>query len=191
MKASVWRYAPLLVFVMLGAAFAHQLLYKRESLRSALIDRPVPAFSLPSLRDGEDGFSSADLAQGEISVVNLWASWCAPCRAEHPELMRLAALGDVTLYGVNYKDTVAGAGEGFLAELGDPFHKVGVDADGQTALAWGVTGVPETFVVNGEGRIVYKHVGPLFRGFDDARGEERDDLEEILLPVIRLAQEDG
>jgi cytochrome c biogenesis protein CcmG/thiol:disulfide interchange protein DsbE len=113
-----------------------------------------------------------------VKLVNIWASWCGPCRIEHPALMQLAAEG-VTLHGINHRDEPANA-RGFLAELGDPFTLVGVDRTGRAGVEWGVYGVPETFVINGRGEIVYKHVGPI----------QGSDLEKRIRPAIaRAAQE--
>ncbi|MBX2853831.1 MAG: DsbE family thiol:disulfide interchange protein [Rhodobacteraceae bacterium] len=171
--------APLAVFALLAGLFATQLLGERDdSLPSALIAQPVPEFDLPTLRDGEPPrFTSADLAAGDVTVVNLWASWCGPCRVEHPELMSLKQLGVAKLYSINYKDKPAPARR-FLSDLGDPFDLVGVDEDGQAALRWGLTGVPETFVIDGAGRVVYKHVGPI----------QNSDLERKILPAIEAAK---
>ena len=157
---------PLVVFAALAA-----LLYTRlfsgdpATLPSALIGRPAPDLALKPL-DGLagdsgaiPGFSRADLATGEVTVVNVWASWCGPCRQEHPILMGLKQTG-VRLFGLNYKDNPENARR-FLGGLGNPFSRVGVDDAGRGAIDWGVYGVPETFVVDGQGRIAYKFVGPL------------------------------
>jgi cytochrome c biogenesis protein CcmG/thiol:disulfide interchange protein DsbE len=146
---------------------------------SALIGKPAPAFSLPPL-DGRAGppvgLSLANLQAGRVSVVNFWASWCAPCRVEQPLLARLAARGDVALFGINYKDRPEDA-LGFLIELGDPFERVGRDATGRASIDWGVYGVPETFVVDGKGRVVARLANPL---------TERN-LARVIEPAIRAA----
>ena len=119
--------------------------------------------ALEGLSDGTrpiGGFASADLAAGQVSVVNFWASWCVPCVQEHPLLVALKEQTGVQLYGVNYKDQAAAARR-FLGRYGNPFAAVGVDGNGRAAIEWGVYGMPETFVVDGKGRIVYKHVGPI------------------------------
>jgi cytochrome c biogenesis protein CcmG/thiol:disulfide interchange protein DsbE len=105
------------------------------------------------------GFSRADLLSGEVTVVNVFASWCVPCRQEHPVLMQMRQAG-IRLFGLNYKDDPENARR-FLGGLGNPFSRVGVDPNGRGAIEWGVYGVPETFVVTGDGRIAYKFVGPL------------------------------
>ena len=148
-------------------------------LPSPLIDKPVPEFSLDALREGGPGLSSTDLAAPGVKLVNVWASWCGPCRAEHPQLMALADRG-VPLYGINYKDEPANA-IGFLDELGDPFDRIGADRKGRVGIDFGVYGVPETFVVDGSGTIVYKHVGPIMP----------QDIERYLLPAIEKARAGG
>lgn len=157
---------PVVAFAALAA-----LLYVRlysgdpQALPSALIGKPAPDLTLPALdglsAEGKPvpGFARAELAAGEVTVVNMWASWCGPCRIEHPSLIALQKDG-VRMFGVNYKDNPENARR-FLGGLGNPFSHVGVDADGRAAIEWGVYGVPETFVVDGKGRIAFKHVGPI------------------------------
>ena len=167
---------PVFVFVALAAALGVQLLTGDPSrVPSALIDKPVPEFALPPVQGFEEagGFATADLGQGEIALVNIFASWCGPCRVEHPLLMALAEAGTVPLYGINYKDKPADA-ERWLGRLGNPYTLMGADLDGRTAIDWGVYGVPETFVVDGAGRIRHRHVGVL----------SQYDLEETILPLI-------
>jgi len=157
---------PVVVFVAL-AALLYVRLYSGDpsALPSALIGRPAPDLTLPALEgltgDGGavPGFSRADLATGEVTVVNVFASWCAPCHQEHPVLLRLSQSG-VRMFGLNYKDAPENARR-FLGGLGNPYQKVGVDPGGRAAIEWGVYGVPETFVVGGDGRIAFKFVGPL------------------------------
>ncbi|MFZ1814962.1 MAG: DsbE family thiol:disulfide interchange protein [Rhizobiaceae bacterium] len=158
---------PLLVFAALAAIFFKQLTggSTGHDVPSALIGKPAPQFELPRLEglasNGTilEGFSTASL-QGKVSVVNVWASWCAPCRVEHPEITKLAQRDDIQLLGLNYKDKTENALR-FLGQLGNPFDAVGVDSSGSVAIDWGVYGVPETFIVNRAGIITYKHVGPL------------------------------
>lgn len=158
---------PLIVFAVIAALFALQLYSGDPSkLPSVLIDKKVPQFDLKPLagleRDGQavPGFSSADLASGQVTVVNVWASWCVPCRLEHPYITELARHGGARVYGLNYKDKTENALK-FLSQLGNPFGAVGVDDTGRVAIDWGVYGVPETFIVDGSGTIRYKHVGPI------------------------------
>jgi cytochrome c biogenesis protein CcmG/thiol:disulfide interchange protein DsbE len=174
---------PLAIFAVLAMLFALALSSGDPSkLPSALIGRPAPSITLAALEglnDGAgavEGFSSADLATGEVSVVNFWASWCAPCVQEHPLLVALKERTGVKLYGVNYKDQAATARR-FLGRYGNPFSAVGVDDNGRAAIDWGVTGMPETFILNGKGEIVYKHIGPI----------SAETLESKIIPKIRAA----
>lgn len=152
---------PVIVFAALAALFWKGLSGKPNEIPSVLINKPVPDFVLnpvPGLP--VQGFASADLQQGKVTVVNVWASWCAPCRVEHPLLTELAKRPDIQLFGINYKDEPENA-VSFLGTLGQPFARVGADRDGRTAIDFGVYGVPETFIVDGQGMIRYKHIGPL------------------------------
>src|SRR5262249_3486966 len=134
-------------------------------LPSALIGKPAPSLSLAALdgllRDGVPvpGFDLASL-KGRVTLVNVWASWCVPCQAEHAQLMQLAADQRLQLVGINYKDTTDNARR-FLGRYGNPFAVVGVDRDGRSAIEWGVYGVPESFLIGRDGRIAYKQVGPI------------------------------
>jgi cytochrome c biogenesis protein CcmG, thiol:disulfide interchange protein DsbE len=158
---------PLLLFLVLAALFLKQLAAGGGShdIPSALVGMPAPQFELPPLEGLKKenvpvpGFGSADLA-GRTSVVNVWASWCVPCRDEHPLLSELARDDRVQVLGINYKDRSENALR-FLGSLGNPFAAVGVDPRGKAAIDWGVYGVPETFIVDAGGIIRYKHIGPL------------------------------
>ncbi len=156
---------PLAIFVALAAIFLIRLetVGNPEAIPSALVGKPAPEFDLPPLA-GMDrpGLATADL-KGPVTVVNVFASWCGPCRLEHPQLIELAKDDRIRLVGINYKDVTANA-VAFLDELGDPYAAIGVDSTGRTAIDWGVYGVPETFIVDGEGVIRYKHIGPIDRG---------------------------
>ena len=150
---------PLVVFA--GFAALALIGLQREdpdALPSTLEGRPAPGVAVTPLGD-KPSFSDADLRAGEVSLVNYWASWCAPCRVEHPKLETLAEEG-IPIYGVNYKDKPDNA-LGFLQELGDPYAAIGADANGRMALDWGLYGVPETYVIDGEGRIVLRFAGPI------------------------------
>jgi cytochrome c biogenesis protein CcmG, thiol:disulfide interchange protein DsbE len=166
-------FLPLILFGALVLVFVFRLFSGDPSkLPSALIGKPVPVFSLPALdgllRDGKvvPGFAQGDLAQGSLTsegkviLVNVFASWCAPCHQEHPLLMELAKDPRITLLGINYKDKPENARR-FLGRLGNPYAAVGVDEDGRTAIDWGVYGVPETFLITRTGIIAFKHVGPI------------------------------
>lgn len=138
-----------------------------RTLPSALIGQPVPDFELPGL-DPAPGLSASDLKDGGVKLINIWASWCGPCRIEHEQLMTLAAEG-VVIHGINYKDKRDNA-RAFLAELGSPYKRIGRDENGRIGIEFGVYGVPETFVIDGTGKIRYKLVGPILdRNIDDLR----------------------
>jgi cytochrome c biogenesis protein CcmG/thiol:disulfide interchange protein DsbE len=181
-RALAW---PLAIFLAIAGIFALALRSGDPSkLPSALIGKMVPAIELPPLAGLTDdaggpvrGVASTDLASGEVSVVNFWASWCVPCVAEHPVLLMLKEQTGVRLLGVNYKDQPAAARR-FLGRYGNPYVAVGVDGSGRNAIEWGVYGMPETFIVTGEGRIAYKHVGPITPEALDGR----------IIPAIRAAE---
>ncbi|WP_338721427.1 DsbE family thiol:disulfide interchange protein [Devosia sp. XK-2] len=151
---------PLILLVALVSVFAFSIDRDASLVRSVLIDKPAPAFDLPPV-EGLDvpGFDTAAL-EGEVTVVNVFASWCIPCRDEHPLLEALKAETGVRLFGINHSDAPENA-RAFLAELGNPYDAVGADRDRRVSIDWGVYGVPETFLVDAEGVITYKHVGPL------------------------------
>ena len=183
-KSGLLRLLPVAIFAILAGFFAMALRSGDPSLLpSTLVGKPVPQTVFPPL-DGlesggkpQPGFSSADLAKGKVSVVNYWASWCEPCVEEHPLLDQLKSAAGVDIYGINYKDQTAAARR-FIGRFGNPFTAVGTDADGRAAIDWGVYGTPETFVVNGKGEVIYKHVGPI----------TADSLTTKLLPIIEKAK---
>ena len=144
-----------------------------SELPSPLIGKAAPAFTLPALDNEAQRFTYGELAQGHPTIVNFWASWCTPCRLEHSTLQALAARKGVTLYGVDYKDMPENA-RAFLTELGNPFGKIDQDRDGRVAIDWGVTGVPETFVIDDKGIIRVHYAGPL----NDAV------LDRLILPAL-------
>ena len=167
---------PVAMFAILAAGFYRGLWIDTNVLPSPLIDQPAPRFALPPLAQGQQGFASADL-EGHVSLVNTFASWCAPCRAEHEVLNALARTKRVPIYGIDYKDKQEAA-SAWIAELGNPYTRIGAD-DGRVGIEWGVYGVPETFVVDRAGRIRYKHVGPLSEA----------DVARMILPLVaRLDQ---
>ncbi len=160
-------FAPLLIFGVMAVVFFFALQNSEPNkLPSVLIGKPVPSFNLAAVEglvvDGKPvpGFSDADLKKGEVSIVNVWASWCVPCRQEHPHLTTLVEKSKAPMYGLNYKDNPENSRR-FLGQLGSSYAKVGADTNGRAAIHWGVYGVPETFIVDGKGRIAYKHVGPV------------------------------
>ncbi len=173
-RGAVWLYLlPVAIFAVVALALAWGLSRDASVLPSALLDKPVPEFELPPIpgRDNH-GFSRQDLG-GRPMLVNVWASWCVPCRAEHPLVTRLAREG-FPVHGINYKDRPEDA-RAWLAELGDPYTYIGSDRDGRVAIEWGVYGVPETFVVDARGVIVFKQVGQLTPRV----------IEEKILPLLR------
>ncbi|QFT93541.1 Thiol:disulfide interchange protein CycY precursor [Roseovarius sp. THAF9] len=158
-KSSFLMVLPPVIFAALAAVFYIGM--QREdpdALPSAIEGKPAPAVALTEL-EGKTPFTDAELRSGGVKLVNYWASWCAPCRVEHPHLEALAEEG-VTIYGVNYKDQPGNA-LGFLEELGDPYTAIGADPNGRMALDWGLYGVPETYVIDGDGRVVLRFPGPI------------------------------
>ena len=131
-----------------------------EIIPSALLNKPAPRLTLPALDSQSAAFTPADLAAGHVSVVNVFASWCAPCRTETSQLAAMSNLPGVALYGLTQKDKPA-ATRAFLDEVGNPFARIARDDDGRASIEWGVYGVPETFVVDGKGVVRFKYVGPL------------------------------
>jgi cytochrome c biogenesis protein CcmG/thiol:disulfide interchange protein DsbE len=177
-------FVPVVLFAALAALFVIRLYSGDASLLpSALIGRQVPAFALPPVEGLPDkpGFSDADLRQGKVTLVNVFASWCVPCHQEHELIMRFStdpalARAGVRVFGLAYKDDPANI-RGFLAEAGDPFAKIGADRKGRTAIDWGVYGVPETFVVKGDGTIAYRYAGPI----------SEESYRDVILPEIEKA----
>lgn len=171
------RYVPLAVFAVLAVFFAIGLTMNPRNIPSPLIGQPVPEFALPAVKGRKLALSSVDL-RGQVSIVNVFASWCLACRDEHPVLMQLAASGAVPIHGLNYKDKPEDARK-WLDDLGDPYTRTGADIAGQVGIEWGVYGVPETFVIDHNGHIAYKHIGPV----------TPQALNETLLPSIRKLQQ--
>ncbi len=150
---------PLGLFLVLAGFLAVGLNLNPREVPSPLIGKPAPAFELSKLDVPEQKIKRDDLL-GKVWVLNVWASWCAPCREEHPLVMELARRKLAPVYGLNYKDTRQ-AGRAFLTQLGDPYEASLFDGDGRVGIDWGVYGVPETFVVDKQGTIRFKHIGPL------------------------------
>jgi cytochrome c biogenesis protein CcmG, thiol:disulfide interchange protein DsbE len=163
---------PAALFAVLVVAFAMGLGREPSLLPSALINRPAPNFNLPGLYDPAQGLTRNQLGGG-VTLVNFFASWCAPCREEQPALMTLGHTPGVTLDGIAYKDKLSDARH-FLADLGNPYRRIGVDQDGATAINFGVYGVPETYVIDPTGHIRYRHVGPLSEA----------DVEQKMMPLV-------
>ena len=151
--------APLLAFIALVLVLGIGLTLDPRKVPSPLIGKPVPEFSLPSVKGRTLGLASGDL-KGEVSIVNVFASWCVACKEEHPVFMQMKREGLVPIHGINYKDRPEDA-QKWLDEMGDPYTRTGADLNGRVAIDWGMYGVPETFLVDREGRIVFKQIGPV------------------------------
>jgi len=170
---------PVLLFAIIAGAMGYGLYYlDPRSLPSALIDEPVPEFDLPPLPGHRFGLRSEDLT-GRVALVNVFASWCAPCRIEHPLLMDIARGHgeELKIYGIAYKDKPADT-MAWLERLGDPYNAVGVDLNGRVAIDFGVYGVPETYLIRPDGTIAYRHVGVL----------TEHDWHRILAPMVKALQ---
>jgi cytochrome c biogenesis protein CcmG/thiol:disulfide interchange protein DsbE len=166
---------PIGLFAVLLIAFAVSLGLRPDIIPSPLIDQEAPTFKLPPLGDRSDGGLSSDDLKGDGPVmVNVFASWCVPCRAEHPQLMTLAREHGLRIVAINYKDKPEAAAA-WLAELGNPFEKIGADTTGRVAIDWGVYGVPESFILDKTGRIRFKQTGPIMDY----------DVTDKILPVLR------
>jgi len=150
---------PVALFVVIAGFLAAGLKLDPGLVPSPLVDKAAPAFTLPTLQAGQDTIGTDDM-KGKVWLLNVWASWCAACYTEHPVLNELAVRDRLTIVGLNYKDK-PDAAINWLAELGNPYQVVAVDADGRVGIEWGVYGVPETFVVDKRGVIRYKHIGPV------------------------------
>lgn len=150
---------PLAIFAVLAAFLYRGLSLDPKLVPSPLIDKPVPSFSLPTLKDPEAMISDTTL-KGKVWMMNIWATWCSACRAEHEVLLHLARTGKISIYGLNYKDKRPAAIQ-WLKQLGDPYVANAFDEQGRVGIDWGVYGAPETFIVDKQGIIRYKHIGPL------------------------------
>lgn len=170
-------FAPVVVLIALAGVLGWSLGHDPREIRSTLIGKPAPSFELPPVKGRQRGLSSRDL-YGEVSLVNVFASWCAECRDEHPLLLKIKAGGVVTIHGIDYKDPPDDAAR-WLDAFGDPYTRTGADRNGRVGIDWGVYGVPETFVVGKDGRIAYRHIGLL----------TQEELDRIILPLVeRLRQ---
>ncbi len=167
---------PLVLFVALVLLLAYGLTRDPREVPSPLIGKPAPAFSLPSLTEPGKTVGTADY-RGRVWLLNVWATWCISCRAEHPNLVAFARQGVVPIVGLDWKDD-SDAARQWLAQLGDPYDTVAVDADGRVAIDWGVYGAPETYLIDRQGIIRHKHIGPL----------TPEVIRDELLPLIRKYQ---
>ena len=150
---------PLAVFLIVGAFFGYGLTRDPSRIPSQLIDRPLPAFDMQAIEGFSEGLTASDL-KGEVALLNVFASWCISCHIEHPTLMRLAAENAVPIYGLNWKEK-PGEGKAWLDRFGNPYKAIGDDQSGRVAIDLGVTGAPETFVIDADGRVRFKVVGPI------------------------------
>lgn len=167
---------PLAVFLVLAVFLAVGLSLKPGEVPSPLIDKPAPSFRLAQLRDSGKTLAVEQL-RGQVWLLNVWASWCAPCLEEHPHLLELSRSGAVPIIGLNYKDGREAALK-WLAKHGDPYSTIVVDPDGRAGIDYGVYGVPETFVIDRHGVIRYKQIGPV----------TSEVLQEKILPLVRSLQ---
>ena len=175
-----WPYLlPIAIFAGIGILLYLGLYRDPTLVPSPLIGKPVPEFALGPVQGRELGLSSQDLRR-EVTLVNVFASWCVACRDEHPLFLDLDREGIVPIHGLNYKDAPEDAAA-WLDALGDPYTRIGADLDGRVGLDWGVYGVPETFVVGRDGHIAYKHIGPVTPRV----------LDEIILPLVRALSANG
>jgi len=174
-----WPYlGPLAIFAIVGVFLGVGLTLNPREIPSPLIGKPVPQFQLAPVKGRTLGLASGDL-RGEVSIVNVFASWCVACRDEHPQWMALARQGGAPIHGLNYKDKPDDAAR-WLGELGDPYRRTGADLDGRVGIDWGVYGVPETFVVDRNGVIRDKVIGPITPRI----------VQERLLPLVRRLQDE-
>jgi cytochrome c biogenesis protein CcmG, thiol:disulfide interchange protein DsbE len=175
LKATRWS-IPLAIFVILIGFLYVGLSRDPREVPSPLLDKPAPAFALSQLHDPASKLTNNDL-KGKVWLLNVWASWCTSCRIEHPLLMQLAASNVVPVYGLDYKDK-PDAGRAWLAQNGNPYTASAVDLDGRVGIDYGVYGVPETFVIDKQGIVRYKQIGPL----------TVESLQQKILPLVRELQ---
>lgn len=177
---NIGRLLPVILFFGIAAALFYGLQHDPKFIPSVLVGKSVPAFVLPAIEElYTPGLSQADLKKGKITVVNIWASWCAPCREEHPLLMALSSNTNIRLVGINNKDKPADA-RNFLATYGNPFSAIGSDLNGRTTIDWGAYGVPETFIIDGNGIIRFKVIGGLGASLSD--GSFIKEIQKAALP---------
>lgn len=172
-------FLPLALFVVLILLLAVGLRIDPKLVPSPLIDKPLPAFNLPKLKTPDDNIKSSDF-QGDVVLLNVWASWCVACRAEHPLLLELSTNNEMLIYGINYKDTRTDAMQ-WLQHFGDPYRASAFDQHGLAGIDLGVYGVPETYIMDRAGIIRYKHIGPI----------TREVLDNTILPLIEKLKASG
>lgn len=169
-------FLPLVLFVAVAAALGIGLTLDPSAVPSALVGKEVPTFNLPPVEGQTQRFASDDLKKGKVTLVNIFASWCAPCHVEHPFLMELKEKYGVTIYGIDYKDDPKDI-RAFLDTRGDPYAKVGADLSGRVAIDWGSSKYPESYIVDGNGKIIDKIVGPI----------TPSEIKDRILPVLKKA----
>lgn len=167
---------PLAVFLGLAVMLGLGLQRDPRALESALLDQPVPIFDLPLL-DDQGARLTPQTLRGKVWLLNVWASWCAPCRQELPILMEMSRKDQIAIYGLNYKDQSSKA-QALLRVAGNPYVASAVDADGRVGMDFGIHAVPETFVIDAQGRVRYRHLGPVTQQV----------WEEKIMPVVRAVQ---
>jgi len=170
---------PITVVVLLIALLGYGLTREPGKLPSALIGKALPEFNLPALDTDAPRLTSQAIA-GQVMLVNVWASWCVPCRVEHPQITRIALAADTPIIGINYKDTRPAARQ-WLNQLGNPFTRIAYDEDGQLAFDLGVSGVPESFIIDEDGVIRHKIVGPI----------TPEIMTEEVLPLLQRLQQEA
>ena len=164
---NIGRLLPIILFLGIAASLCYGLQHDPKFIPSVLVGKSAPAFDLPAIENlNTPGLSRADLDSGSVTVVNIWASWCVPCRQEHPLLMALSTNPSFRLVGINNKDKPVDA-RNFLGTYGNPFSAIGSDLNGRTTIDWGTYGVPETFIVDGNGIIRFKVIGGLGASISD------------------------
>lgn len=179
MSPGLKYFLPLGIFAIMALFLYRGLGIDPRLVPSPLVGKPAPTFSLPALEDPGKTVANGDLL-GKVSLLNVWATWCGSCRAEHQVLMSLARKGEVNIIGLNYKDTRPEAQQ-WLKSLGNPYVVNAFDADGRVGIDWGVYGTPETFVIDRKGMVRYKHVGPL----------TAEVLADAILPLVRKLKEES
>jgi cytochrome c biogenesis protein CcmG, thiol:disulfide interchange protein DsbE len=170
-----WLYGlPLLAAMLLGGVFLFGLQPTRnpQELRSMLLGKPMPGFDLPALGGGR--FVAADLARGQPVIINFFASWCVPCRAEHVQLMQLSSRYKIPVYGIAWKDSPQNVAQ-YIKQLGNPYAAIGIDQTGRVGMDFGVAGVPESYIISAKGLVLYRHWGDIRQEHIDAQ----------FLPVLR------
>ena len=161
MKIKLIYIVPALVFAALAAFLFIGLGLNPKETAFPLYGKPPPQFDLAPLHDGQPGLATDDLLQGDVVVLNFFASWCGPCREEHPFLMQLAARGDVKVYGIDFRDDPKEKPIAWLNRDGNPYGLIGVDPDARAGMEWNLAGVPETFIISPDGKVVFRAQGPL------------------------------